>query len=275
MNHLLAKTKGRNGEFFQVISDETIFELPDDIGSTVEYEADHKLDEDTWFAIEDFSEKDYCIDFLTERFVSADYSQISEDEYTNIDFLCSVQRGVYYFQKVSSKQLVRKKYFTLSAEPTLYEDAPIIVIDSFADAIYVKADDTLYFKNLTSITSIFKGIDILYREATQDETEEFLENDFILLDEDFTADNVKKANRKRIAMAMATLATFTPVQKQDIFSYIREYCEDLTFDENDENFTISDEEELKKLLYGIEQRYYTTRTGGERRLANSVTNIDI
>ena len=64
----------------------------------------------------------------------------------------------------------------------------------------------------------------MYREATQDETEEFLENDFILLDEEFTAVNVKKANRKRIAMA--TLATFTPVQKQSIFTYIREYCED-------------------------------------------------
>ena len=273
MNHLLAKTKGKNGEFFQVISDEIIFDLPDDLDSNVEYKADHNLDEDTWFAIEDFSEKEYCIEFLTERFVSADYSQISEDDYTHIDFLCSVQRGVYYFQKVSSKQLVRKKYFTLSAEPTLYEDAPIIVIDSFADAIYVKADDTLYFKNLTSITSIFRGIDILYREATQGETEEFLENDFILLDEDFTADNVKKANRKRIAMAMATLATFTPVQKQSIFTYIREYCEDLNFDEDDENFTISNEDDLKKLLYGIEQRYYTTLLGGEKRLANSITTL--
>jgi hypothetical protein len=66
---------------------------------------------------------------------------------------------------------------------------------------------------------------------------------------------------------------FAPVQKQDIFTYIREYCEDLIFDENDENFTISGEEELKKLLYGIEQRYYTTRQGGERRLANSITTL--
>lgn len=76
-------------------------------------------------------------------------------------------------------------------------------------------------------------------------------------------------------MAMETLQQFTPAQKQDIFGYIREYCEDLIFDENNENFTISDEDKLKKLLYGIEQRYYTTRTGGERRLANSVINLDI
>jgi len=88
--------------------------------------------------------------------------------------LCSYQTGVYFFQKVSSKQFIRKKYFTLSDEPTLYEDAPIIVIDEYADAIYLKNQDTLYFKNLNSITAIFKGIDMLYHEATQEETQEFL-----------------------------------------------------------------------------------------------------
>lgn len=273
MNHLIAKTKGRNGDYFKVISDEQIFELPDDLDNPIEYEADHKLDEDSWFAITEFSEKDYCLDFLTRRFVSADYRQLPQASYTNIDFLCAYQSGVYYFQKISSKQLIQRKWFNISAEPTLYDNSPIIVIDEYADAIYIKNEDTLYFKNLASISSIFKGIDILYREATQQETEEFLENDFISLSEDYTAENVKKANRKRIALAQATLQTFTRRQKKQIFSYIREYCEDLEFDEDAENFSISNEEDLKKLLYGIEQRYYTTRIGNEKRLANSITTV--
>jgi hypothetical protein len=275
MNHLLAKTKGRNGDFFKIISNEEIFELPDDLDNPIEYDTDYKLEDDEWFAIENFSGKEYSIDFLTRRFISTDFDQIAKADYNKIDYLCAYQTGIYYFQKISSSQVIRKKYFAFSEAPTLIENEPIIVIDNYPDAIYVKNEDILYFKKLTSLTSIFKGIDELYKEATQQETEDFLENDFILLDDDYSADKVKKANRKRIAMAMATLQQFTPTQKQDIFSYIREYCEDLTFDENDENFTISDEEELKKLLYGIEQRYYTTRTGGERRLANSVTNIDI
>ena len=41
---------------------------------------------------------------------------------------------------------------------------------------------------------------MLYREATEEETCNFLDNDFIELD-NFSAENVKKANRKRIAMA--------------------------------------------------------------------------
>jgi hypothetical protein len=70
---------------------------------------------------------------------------------------------------------------------------------------------------------------------------------------------------------MDTLQHFTPRQKRAIFSYIREYCEGLNFDETAENFSISNEEDLKKLLYGIEQRYYTTKIGSQRRLANSIT----
>lgn len=273
MNHLIAKTKGRNGDYYKVISDEEIFELPDDLNNTIEYDADHNLDEDSWFAITEFSEKEYCIDFLTRRFISADYNQLPKADYTKIDFLCSYQTGVYFFQKISSKQLLRKKYFTLSDEPTLYENAPIIVINDYADAIYVKNEDILYFKNLSSIATIFRGIDILFREATQEETQEFLDNDFIELADDFSADNVKKANRKRIALATETLQKFKPREKKQIFSYIREYCEDLEFDENAENFSISNEEDLKKLLYGIEQRYYTTRIGNEKRLANSITPV--
>lgn len=273
MNHLLAKTKGRTGDFFKVISDEEIFELPDDLDNPIEYDSDYKLEDDEWFAITEFSEKEYCIDVLTRRFISTDYNQIAVNDYAKISYLMAYQTGVYYFQRLSTSQLIQKKYFTVSQEPELIEGQRIIVIDSYADAIYVKNEDTLYFKKLTAITTIFKGIDQLYKEATQEETEEFLENDFILLADDYSADKVKKANRKRIAMAMETLNSFTPAEKHDIFGYLREYCEDLEFDEEAENFSISNEEELKKLLFGIEQRYYTTRIGNERRLANSVTTI--
>lgn len=272
MNHLLAKTKGRNGDFFIVISNRQIFDMHDDLNNAVEYNSDYKLEDDEWFAVTEFSEKEYCIEFLTTRFISTDYNQLARAEYTNVEYLVAYQTGVYCFQKLSSSQIIRKKYFSISDQPDLV-DSPIIVINQVPDAIYVKDDDTLYFKRLPAITTIFKGIYELYKEATQEETEEFLQNDFINLDEDFTADSVKKANRKRIAMAQETLKKFKPKEKKQIFSYIREYCPDLEFDDNDENFSISNEDDLKKLLYGIEQRYYTTRIGNEKRLANSITTV--
>lgn len=213
MNHLLAKTKGRNGDFFKVISNRLIFDMPDDLNNTVEYNSDYKLEDDEWFAITEFSEKDYCFEFLTRRFIAADYNQIARADYVNVDYLVAYQTGVYCFQKLSSSQIIRRKYFSISEQPDLISDSPIIVINQVPDAIYVKDDDTLYFKRLTSITTIFKGIYELYKEATQEETEEFLQNNFINLDEDFTADSVKKANRKRIAMAQETLKKFKPKEK--------------------------------------------------------------
>jgi hypothetical protein len=181
MNHLLAKTKGRHGDYFKVISNEEIFELPEDLGNQIEYNSDYKLEDDEWFAIENFSQQEYCIEFLKIRFISTDYNQIPVDDYGIIDYLCAYQSGVYFFQKLSSSQIIRKKYFSFSETPTLVENEPIIVIDNFPDAIYIKNEDILYFKKLTSITSIFKGIDILYREATREETEEFLENDLMMI----------------------------------------------------------------------------------------------
>ncbi|MEH7127896.1 hypothetical protein V7103_06745, partial [Neobacillus drentensis] len=131
-----------------------------------------------------------------------------------------------------------------------------------------------YFKNISAITSIFKGIIELYKEATQQETEDFLKSDFLKLEENYDALKVKTANRKRIALAMETLKEFTPRQKSTIYSYIKEYCsEKLSFDEDDSKFKIKNEDELKHLLWGIEQRYYTTPVGKEKRVANSVSKV--
>ena len=118
---------------------------------------------------------------------------------------------------------------------------------------------------------MFRGIEELYREATQDEVDTFLEQDFISLEGTFTSNNVKTANRKRIAMVIDTINQFTPDDKQQIFQYIRSYCEDVPVD--GDNFLVSTEEHLKKILYGIEQRYYTTPLGNEKRLANSILKL--
>ncbi len=274
MNHLLAKKKGRNADYVKIMSDVDVFELPNDLDHPRMYDSDYSLDDDEWFGIRDFSEKEYCLEILINDFVSAEYDQIRNQEYDNLKFLCFYQDdGYFFFQKLTPSQTVKKKWFKISEEPALMADDPIIIIKSIADAIYSVNDDTLFFKRLQSITTIFKGIGDLYREATQEDTEEFLENDFINLTDDYDASSVKTANRKRIAMAMDTFNNFNEVDRGHIFNYIKEYCTDLTYSDEERNFEIGSEENLKKLLYGIEQRYYTTPLGGEKRLANSITAL--
>lgn len=282
MNHLLAKKSGRNGAYVKMMSDEDIFTLPDDLDNPHEYDTDYKLEDDEWFGIENFSETDFCIDILTTDFNSAEYNQIQNSDYgvdngsgkLKLKYLCSYQEDrYYYFQKLTNNQAIRRKWFNISNQPELKSNNPIIIIKDIPDAIYDKQENILYFKKLASITTVFTGIGSLYREATQEDTEKFLENEFINLTDEYDASKVKKANRKRIAMAMDTFNAFNQQQRESIYDYIKEYCNDLEFSDDDRNFNIGSEENLKQLMYGIEQRYYTTPIGNEKRLANSITAI--
>ncbi len=273
MNHLIAKKTGRNGDYIKVLSDNSFYALPEDLDNPKEYDSDYKLEDDEWFGISDFSTKDYCIEFLTNDFNSAELNQISSSDYGKIKYLCSVQDHNYFFQKITPTQLICKKWLRFSNDPELIENQSIIVLKTTPDAVYDKDTDVLYFKKLTSITSIFKGIDTLYKEATDEDTQSFLDNSFIELNDDFSAENVKTANRKRIAMAMDTINNFNEDQKNQIFDYIHDYCGGLEFKGDEKQFKIATEEELKLLLYGIEQRFYTTPIGNERRLANSVSSL--
>lgn len=281
MNYLIAKTRGegrgRAGGYFRIMSEEEpFFEHPVNLENAQPYDSNYKLEEDEWFLVDVFSQKLFSIDLLTQAFAIVEFDQIPVDNYRRIEYLSAYDEDaeIYYLQRIAlSQKILRKKFFTCTAEPTLEQNKPIIVINPTPDAVYVQANDTIYFKDLSAITSIFPGIDTLFREATDAETEAFLDEDFIQLAQGYTSASVKKANRKRIAMAMQRLAAYEPHHRAVMCGYIREYYADLPYDEETNTFIISTEEELKKLIYGIDERYYTTHLGGVRRLANSVLPI--
>lgn len=272
MNYLLAKTKGKKGGIYKVLSsNKHFFETPGHLTNTKKYDPAYKLDEDEWYSISKFSTQTFSLELLGKKFVSTDYNQLSTGDYDKIEYLCAYQSDVYFFQKISPGQLVRKRYLSLANTPALVDDEPIIIIHKIPDAVYDKGKDILYFKSLSTVSSIFEGIAALYREATQQETEDFLKSNFIELGNGYSADKVKNANRKRIAMAMDTLNGLSGKKKKNMLSYINGYCKNLPFNSKTGTFTIETEEELKLLLYGIEERFYTTQVGKEKRLANSVT----
>lgn len=272
MNHLLAKTKGRNSEILKVLSTEDdIFDMPD-LSNTIEYSPMYKLENDEWFWLDNFSGRGYENSLIDSTFNSTNYNQIAVNHYNKIEYFCSKQGEFYLFQKMFPTRLLRKRWFQISNAPRLEINSPIIILNPFVDAVYDIENDKLYFKNIGTVKSMFKGIEELYREATQTEVDAFFKENFISLDETFTSADVKTANRKRIAMAIDTLNNFTPDLKQQIFQYIQSYCKDVPV--VGETFIVSKEEHLKKILYGIEQRYYTTPIGNEKRLANSVMKLE-
>ena len=112
----------------------------------------------------------------------------------------------------------------------------------------------------------------MYREATDEEVNDFLRYDFINVGENFKLASVKTNNRKRIALLKDRYAGFSAEQKIELNKYIHNYESELPFQNG--KFEIQSDQDLKRLLYGIDQRYYTTPIEKETRIANSITKID-
>ncbi len=248
----------------QIYKDKT-----DIIEEIVPYNPATNVEQGVWYYISSFSESAFSTDLITEKFDPVDFLVLSRDEYNSIDYLFEVENNIIYFQNISKSRLIRKKGFLrIGNDFKYYEDYAAIPINEYPDSIYDRGEDRLYFKDLSNITGIFKGIGELYREATDKETEEFLKQDFIILGSDFNVDKVKTPNRKRITMAFNTFSKLNSKDKKQIFTYISEYCPNIKKD--DKSFMLNSDEDLKFLLYGIEERFYTTKIGKEKRIANSV-----
>lgn len=277
MDHILARIKTRaKKRIFKLVSDQSLFdEVEVDLNACVPYDPGHNLDEDSWFKIEDFSTREFCIDLLRKEFDSKDYNDLSKGQFSQIAYLFSVQGGDFYFQKITPSLFVKRKSLVFGEAAKLEQSQTRLVINALPDAVYFKSADTLIFRNLATISSIFKGIDELYKEATKEEVEQFLGESFIELSNDYNVDKVSKPNRKRIGLAMATLEAMSDDDKANMLNYIDGYCEQkLKYDQQNQKFEISTDDELKLLVYGIEQRFYTTPFGQEKRIANSVQAID-
>ena len=232
------------------------------VESSCIYTAGATLENGEWFYVENAKEQPYALDLFNHNYQTVD-----------IDYLIVQSGDDLFFQNVTKARLVSKKSIIRSGENFEYNNnRQEIVINDLPDAIYVFSENRLYFRKLESITSIFKGIDQLYREATNAEVDDFLGNDFISLQDEYCTSKVKTANRKRIALAKKTLDELDETDKKKVFDYIGDYCPDLKSEDN--SFKIGSEDELKMLLYGIEQRFYTTPVGGEKRLANSVIPLN-
>ena len=273
MNHTIVKirTRSRDRKYWKLFSDQKLYDLPENLEDTVEFSPDHCLDEDSWFAVKNFSRQDFCIPLLKEEFVSTSYELLEKKQFGDIDYLCYIEEGLFCFQKVSKTGLLKRRAIVFDEAATYRKECREIVIYPEPDAIYLKEKNQLIFKKLSSISSIFRGIDVLYREATEEETSQFLNQDFIEL-ENYSSESVKKANRKRIAMANDLLKAMDKRKKNIIFQSIEDYCPQLVMEEG--KFRITSEQDLKLLLYGIDQRFYTTPDGEEKRIANSVIRIE-
>lgn len=115
MDHVLVRVKGlRKKPILKLISDHTLFDNIDlNSYSYVEYSPDHNLDEDSWFKIESFSSKSFCIDMLKSQFDSKNYDDLKRDQFSKIAYLCAVQNGDFFSKKSLRLCLCEKRQLCL------------------------------------------------------------------------------------------------------------------------------------------------------------------
>lgn len=275
MNYICAKIKSKSPQKYRILTSSTQFVYPpfNPNGiATYPYTPGATLQENEWFYITQAKTQKYSINLLSESFTTADFESLSSSEFAKIDYLFVLDEHFIFFQRVAKSRLISHKGIIRFGERFEYRDnCEEVTINTMPDAIYDKSSDILYFQKLESLTKIFKGIDQLYREATQEEVEFFLRNDFIRLANGYSSNDIKTANRKRIALVSDKLSKLKVEEKKKIVSYIESYCPELNVEEG--TFDIGSENELKQLLYGIDQRFYTTHIGEEKRMANSIITL--
>lgn len=273
MSYLMAKFKNEQ-QYFKVLTltdNDQVFPRFE-VEHIKLYDAKYKLEDEEYFKIAEFSEEGFCLDVLKREFSDTEYNSVRSVDEVKMEYIFWVKDSEYYFQRVTPTQVVDRKFLSFS-NYVLVENGPGLFIKEEADAYYNKNEDALYFKNLNAIKGIFPGIDVLFREATDTEVEDFLGKPFINLHGDYGRESVKIYNRKRIGSIIDLINQLSNEQLESILDYVKKYCDDLSYDEESKTFLITSETDLKNLIFGIDQRYYTTEVSGEKRMANSVTKI--
>lgn len=226
-----------------------------------------------WYRLTEFSHNEFLNSNLNSIIESsASYSMLKHEEWGLLVYLLVINDNFIYIQGIGKNILVKKKKLFKISDGFQYDaQREEIIIKDIPDAIYDIGADTLYFQKLLSLTKIFPGIDSIYKEATDQEIKTFLKQSFIILKNGFGYSEVKTLNRKRIALLQGMMVDLSIEEKMRIISYIGEYCSSLKRVED--AFEIGTEKDLKLLLYGLQERFYTTPIGDEKRIANSIIPI--
>lgn len=278
MDFLFAKTSIKNELLYKLLAEQTVYADFYDLQNAIPYDPQTSLEDEEIFVLDDFASKEYCPAYLKERFASTTYAQMPNEKYNQITYLLSVQEDAenFFFQRVSPSMIYEQPFVLWGAgEPNLVSEGKVLFLKKRADALFIKSENKLYFRDLSKLTSIFDGIEELYRISTPEETRDFLNLDFIRLDAGFNADNVNVTNRKLITGALKKVKKLTPTKKAKLIKYIRRYSRGIVYDEASSSFAITNDKQLKELLYGIDERYYKASVAAESRVAKTISKLSI
>ncbi|MBQ9241815.1 MAG: hypothetical protein IJ165_01070, partial [Proteobacteria bacterium] len=263
---LYKKILSTNDNIFEDVLGNNKFEF-------TEYSTSRNPEEDLWFYIEDFSNQTYAKpQTIILNHNSSELPTLKRDEFDKIDFLAIDNDKCIFYQRITkSKQITKKSIFFFSTEFQYQTECPILTFNQYPDAIFEKSKNRLYFQKISAISNIFVGINELYKEAKDEEVNKFLKNDFIQCADGFESKSVNIPNRKKITQVTEKLQELTPTQINKLLDYTKKYCPNICI--KNRLYKIGNDKELKQLLDGICENYYTKPITNEKTLAHSTSKL--
>jgi hypothetical protein len=274
MGFFLAKLKGSE-EFFK-LKDQVEFRSYTSIclDDAMVYDPNNEMAHQ-WFKLEHFSNHDAFLDNLMVDYSAAELQNISRTQYDSIAFVAYYDGTSYFIQKVAKSSYMNKAWISFSGNCINYQqDQNLIFLNPIPSCIYNRVSDCLYFMDISKAYSVFDGVVESYRSATATEVSSFLNSEMIAT-VNYNESNVGIANRKRIAKVMSVYSNYTNEQKDCLRNYINNSLPNqLAYDSQSGKFTISDDKQLRLLLYGIQMRFYATPLNpDEVQVATNTTSI--
>lgn len=236
----------------------------------------YKLESDQVFYIENFRnfiDKKELIEL--DGSTTVNQESLGNEELGKIRLLIYENNGEEYFQRVCNNKYLNKKTWIKIGGISggngveLRKEPLGIQINEAPDVMYVKSEDRLYFRDFIKAHKIFEKLDELYREATNEEIENFFSIPYINLTIP-DIDGISVNRRKKIALTQDRIGNFEE-EKDKIISYGKKYESDIL---QDEKFCVNCPKELDILLDVLLERYYTGEFSNKKKKSNSSIDLN-
>ena len=170
------------------------------------------------------------------------------------------------FTKIGTRhmsQAQKQIAFSEKEKSQIIEQSNAILITGEVDAYW---DGTrLYFKKFPTVRSLFPGIQKVFREMTEQKTNEFLSSPLFELKEEMSSDFISLKNRRLIntLVESKTIDFNDPEAYEKYVEYAKQYNLDLEI-ENDK-IALIDNSDINKVLGLFSEIFYTSEINKEKR----------
>jgi predicted nucleotidyltransferase len=243
--------------------------------SVHEYSPDEHLEDKEWYAKQDFRAKIGGHEF--ENFMKfhqsiVNFDKLERDEFSRVEWSCCEVCGKLYFQRFQKSSVIEKTgFFAVRGDFEFLRDVKVLVINPIPDAIYDPKKDILYFKKLDVVTGIFKDARKICEKASEKQVKDFLDDSLFAVDKGFNKDKISLINLRKIRTALKQLASFRKAGREgELLHYFRTYRPELV---SGNTLKIGSQSNLRDVLYGIDERFYTTELNKTKRMASAVRKL--